>query len=59
MNTDIRNASTSELRSLARLNGSVGAAARCILAEREAASDRLTAIVRAVANERDARTSTT
>lgn len=59
MNTDIRNASTSELRSLALLNGSVGAAARRILAEREAASDRLTAIARAVASERDARTSTT
>jgi len=59
MNPDIRNASTSELRSFARLNGSIGECARRILAEREAASDRLTALARSVASDRDARTSTT
>lgn len=59
MNTDLRNASTSELRSLARLNGPVGTVARRVLADRDAASDRLTAIARSVASDRDARTSTT
>jgi hypothetical protein len=59
MNTDIRNASTNDLRTLAHLNSPVGVCARRILAEREAASERLSAICRSVASERAARTSTT
>ena len=48
MNTDLRNATTRELRALAVLTSAIGQAARAVLAERDAASDRLSAICRTV-----------
>tara|TARA_R110000868_G_scaffold186846_2_gene429335 strand:+ start:745 stop:903 length:159 start_codon:yes stop_codon:yes gene_type:complete len=51
MNTDIRNATNRELRALAVLNSAIGQVARAILAERDAASERLSAICRAVRAE--------
>lgn len=53
VNTELRNQSTSQLRELARGNGPVAQCAARLLAEREAASERLAQVCREVARERN------
>jgi len=52
VNNELSNQSTSELRQLARGNGPVAQCAARLLAEREAASERLSQVAREVARER-------